>query len=52
MTKELLKVEAHLDLEAALETEAMAQARCMQTPDFQEGYQAFLAKRPPRFNRS
>jgi enoyl-CoA hydratase/carnithine racemase len=52
VTKELLKMEAHLDLETALETEAMAQARCMQTPDFQEGYQAFLEKRPPRFNRS
>lgn len=52
VTKELFKMEAHLDLEAALETEAMAQARCMQTPDFQEGYQAFLEKRPPRFNRS
>ncbi|MCH7570025.1 MAG: hypothetical protein IH919_05565 [Deltaproteobacteria bacterium] len=52
VTKELLKMEAHLDLEAALETEAMAQARCMQTPDFQEGYQAFLEKRPPQFNCS
>ncbi len=51
VTKDLLNLEAATDLERALEMEAMAQARCMQTPAFQEGYQAFVEKRPPRFNR-
>lgn len=52
VTKELLDAEAHMGLETALETEAMAQARCMERDDFREGYRAFVEKRPPRFNRS
>ncbi len=52
VTKELLEHEAKVDLETALEMEAMAQARCMETPDFVEGYNAFIEKRPLRFNRS
>lgn len=52
VTKELLNREAELDLEAALETEARAQAKCMETQDFQEGYRAFIEKRAPVFNRS
>lgn len=52
VTKELLNLEAHMDLETALEIEATAQARCMETPDFREGYRAFVEKRPPVFNRS
>jgi enoyl-CoA hydratase/carnithine racemase len=51
VTKELLEREANVDLETALELEAMAQARCMETPDFIEGYNAFREKRPLRFNR-
>lgn len=51
ITKELLEYEAHVNLETALEMEAMAQARCMETPDFVEGYNAFIEKRPLRFNR-
>jgi enoyl-CoA hydratase/carnithine racemase len=51
VTKELIEYEANVDLEAALEMEAMAQARCMETPDFVEGYNAFIEKRPLRFNR-
>ena len=51
VTKELLKLEADAGLEAALEMEAMAQARCIQTPDFQEAYQAFMEKRAPRFKQ-
>jgi enoyl-CoA hydratase/carnithine racemase len=51
VTKELLGCEAELSLENALEMEAAAQARCMQTPDFIEGYHAFIEKRPQRFNR-
>lgn len=52
VTKELLEYEANVNLETALEMEAMAQARCMETPDFIEGYNAFIEKRPLRFNRS
>jgi enoyl-CoA hydratase/carnithine racemase len=51
VTKELIEYEGNVDLEAALEIEAMAQARCMETPDFVEGYNAFIEKRPLRFNR-
>jgi enoyl-CoA hydratase/carnithine racemase len=52
VTKELLNREADLDLETALEAEARAQAKCMEMLDFQEGYRAFVEKRPPVFNRS
>jgi enoyl-CoA hydratase/carnithine racemase len=52
VTKELLEYEANVDLETALEMEAMAQARCMETADFIEGYNAFVEKRPLKFNRS
>ncbi len=51
VTKELLNFEANVDLETALEMEAAAQARCMETPDFVEGYNAFVEKRPLRFNQ-
>jgi enoyl-CoA hydratase/carnithine racemase len=49
MTKRLLDREASIDLPAALELEAEAQAACMLHPDFREAYQAFVDKRPPRF---
>jgi enoyl-CoA hydratase/carnithine racemase len=49
-TKELLDREAHMNLEAALECEAQAQAICMQHPDYREAYEAFVAKREPKFN--
>ena len=49
-TKELLDREAHMSLEAALECEAQAQAICMQHPDYREAYEAFVAKRTPKFN--
>ena len=48
-TKELLDREAHMNLEAALECEAQAQAICMQHPDYREAYEAFVAKRTPQF---
>ena len=50
MTKEMLDKEAPMSLEAALEAETQAQALCMATPEFREGYQAFTEKRPPRFD--
>ena len=52
VTKELLHREAEIDLEAALEMEARAQAKCMESQDFQEGYKAFIERRTPIFNRS
>lgn len=52
VTKELLNAEADMGLETALETEATAQARCMERGDFREGYRAFVEKRAPQFNRS
>jgi enoyl-CoA hydratase/carnithine racemase len=52
VTKELLDTEARMELETALETEARAQAKCMEHSDFKEGYRAFVEKRAPRFNRS
>jgi enoyl-CoA hydratase/carnithine racemase len=49
MTKEVLFNELHMDVEAAIEAEAQAQAICMKHPDFQEGFNAFMERRPPRF---
>lgn len=49
MTKRLLREEWAMDLGAALEAEAQAQAICMQTADFRRAYDAFAAKRTPRF---
>jgi len=48
-TKEMLDREFHMDLEAALESEAQAQAICMQHPDYREAYEAFVAKREAKF---
>jgi len=48
-TKQALNAEATLDVFAALEHEARVQAALMERPDFQEGYRAFVEKRPPRF---
>ena len=48
-TKEMLNRELHMNLEAALESEAQAQAVCMKHPDYREAYEAFVAKREPQF---
>jgi enoyl-CoA hydratase/carnithine racemase len=48
-TKDALNREAHMDLPAALEAEAQIQASLMTHADFREAYDAFVAKRPPRF---
>jgi enoyl-CoA hydratase/carnithine racemase len=48
-TKEILNRELHMDFETALESEAQAQAICMQHPDYREAYEAFVAKREARF---
>ena len=49
VTKQSLNQEAAMDLVTALEAEAQAQADCMQNPNFREAYEAFRAKRDPRF---
>ncbi len=48
-TKEMLDREFHMDFEAALESEAQAQAICMQHADYREAYEAFVAKREAKF---
>ncbi len=48
-TKEMLNRELDMNLAAALECEAQAQAICMQHPDYREAYEAFVAKREPKF---
>jgi enoyl-CoA hydratase/carnithine racemase len=49
VTKQALDQEAMMDLASALEFEARAQADCMRNPNFREAYEAFRAKREPRF---
>ena len=49
MTKRLLHQEWAMDLDAAIEAEAQAQALCMQTQDFQRAFAAFAAKQTPKF---
>lgn len=49
MTKRMLDAEFTMDLATALEAEAQAQQICMGHPDFQEGYRAFMEKRPLTF---
>lgn len=49
VTKELLDEQQHQSLLGALDSEARAQAICMQTQDFHEAFHAFANKREPRF---
>ena len=49
VTKRQLDAEWHVSIEDALEMEARAQARCMDTNDFKRAYEAFSAKRAPEF---
>src|SRR5438552_16510102 len=48
-TKEMLNREMHMGFDSGLEAEAVAQALCMQTPDFEEAHAAFLQKRDAKF---
>ncbi len=49
MTKRMLNAEPTMALADALEAEAQAQQICMAHPDFREAYEAFVAKREPKF---
>ena len=49
VTKTMLNQEWNMALDAAIESEAQAQAICMQTRDFERAYQAFIEKRQPNF---
>jgi len=48
-TKEMLNRELNMNLAGALECEAQAQAICMQHSDYREAYEAFVEKRPAKF---
>lgn len=49
ITKTQLNQEWSMSLEQAIESEAQAQAICMQTRDFERAYTAFVAKEKPVF---
>lgn len=49
LAKKMIDQSWDLDLEDMLEVEALIQATCLQSEDFQEGAAAFYEKRPPRF---
>jgi enoyl-CoA hydratase/carnithine racemase len=49
ITKTMLNQEWSMSVEQAIESEAQAQAICMQTRDFERAYQAFVAKGKPQF---
>lgn len=49
ITKTMLNQEWSMGLEQAIESEAQAQALCMQTKDFERAYNAFVNKRKPQF---
>ncbi len=49
MTKRCIHQEWSMDIDAAIEAEAQAQAICMQTRDFGRAYDAFANKRKPVF---
>lgn len=49
ITKTMLNQEWSMSLEQAIESEAQAQAICMQTADFGRAYEAFASKQRPTF---
>ena len=50
VTKKQLDAEWNVTIDEALEMEARAQARCMETNDFKRAYEAFANKRTPEFH--
>jgi len=49
MTKTMLAQEWSMSIEQVIESEAQAQAICMQTGDFKRAYEAFIKKEKPKF---
>ena len=49
MTKTMLVQEWSMSIEQIIESEAQAQAICMQTGDFKRAYEAFIIKQKPKF---
>ncbi len=49
VTKTQLHLEWNMSLDQAIESEAQAQAICMQTKDFERAYRSFVAKKSPVF---
>jgi len=49
MTKRMLHDEWDMPLDAAIDSEARAQAFCMETGDFRRAYEAFVTKTTPAF---
>lgn len=49
VTKKCLHAEWDMSIDQAIDHEAEAQARCMQTEDFARAYLAFAAKQTPKF---
>jgi enoyl-CoA hydratase/carnithine racemase len=49
VTKRQLDAEWNVPIDEALEMEARAQARCMETSDFRRAYEAFANKQKPTF---
>jgi enoyl-CoA hydratase/carnithine racemase len=49
MTKRMLEMEWAMSVEQAIESEAVAQALCMETEDFVRAFRAFAAKQKPVF---
>jgi enoyl-CoA hydratase/carnithine racemase len=49
ITKTMLHQEWNMGIDQAIESEAQAQAICMQTEDFRIAYEAFVAKQKPVF---
>jgi len=47
MTKKMLHQEWNMSVDEAIDSEAQAQAICMQTKDFERAYHAFVAKEKP-----
>ena len=49
ITKTMLRQEWNMSPEQAIESEAQAQAICMQTEDFKRAYNAFVNREKPEF---
>jgi len=49
ITKKMMHMEWDMSIDQAIDSEAMAQAVCMQTEDYRRAFEAFAAKKTPIF---